>query len=219
MNKPVIFVLAAGAAAFAYFMQGGEKELEYRETYSSINDTRHYYFDQGVMREVSQSVPEPYVESLLEEMGIESSLQGYQRELGSRTVTWNGYNNGGRLIAHIDSCDEKSGNCISRITIVPSSRERMISLAEGSSRRKFIEKNDFGDEWPLIVDYGVVSCQAPGAVYFSTEDNRRFPVNGLAISGDTSGNDIREIWRDHPSPHTPKYPIGPVLNTGLGICD
>jgi hypothetical protein len=219
MNKTVIFALAAGAAAFAYFMQGSEKQLEYREAYSSINDTKHYYFDQGVMREVSQSEPEPYVESLLEEMGLDSSLRGYQRELGSRTVTWHGYNNGGRLIAHISSCEGKNGDCISRITLIPSPRDRMISLAEGSSRRKFLEKDDFGDDWPLTVDYGVVSCQSPSAVYFSISDNRRFPVNGLAISADTSGNDIREIWRDHPASHIPKYPIGPILNVGLGICN
>lgn len=219
MNKPVIFALAAGAAAFAYFMQGGEKELEYRETYSSINDTRHYYFDQGVMREVSNSSPEPYVESLLDEMGLDSSLQGYRREFGSRTVTWHGYGDGGRLVAYIDDCDDDDGTCISRITLVPSPRARLISLAEGSSSREFIEKKDFGDDWPLTVDYGVVSCQAQGAVYFSTGDNRKFPVNGLARSGNTSGNDIHEIWKDHPSPNMPKYSIDPIINSGLGVCD
>jgi hypothetical protein len=227
MKKGLFWLIVAFTACGYYYWVGiGEPELKYRESYSSLNHTQHYHFDQGVMRKISdRSLPaDKDIQSLLSEMGlpslqeggVEILLNGYDKDVGSTSVTWNGYQ-GGRLIAYIEECGNE--NCVSRITLVPDPRERLRHSASQSSRRIFVEAETYGEKWPLTVDYGVISCQRPGAIFFSTADQGKFPLNSLAKSSPTGTKDLSEIWRDHPSPYTQKYQIGDLINQGLEICD
>lgn len=218
-----------GLAGYYYWSNSGEPYLEYREVYSRLNHTKHYYFDQGVMREISdnsiaadgdiQKILEEIGLSSLQDGGVEILLSGYDKQMKKRSVTWNGYQ-GGRLIAYIEGCG--SAKCISQITLVPSTRDRMKFNANQSSSSIFVAEESYGENWPFTVDYGVIRCQR-GAVYFSTPDDGRFPLNGLArsyLSGTPSGTkDLHDIWKDYPSPYTPKYPIGDLISQGLEICD
>ncbi|MGQ0846525.1 MAG: DUF2511 domain-containing protein [Sporichthyaceae bacterium] len=79
----------------------------------------------------------------------------------------------------------------------------------------FVSRATMGDQWPLTVDSGVLSCFA-GGVYFTT-GGTRYTVNGIADSrGD--GADIAPIWSKSNNPG-PRKNIGPLIDTGLGLCN
>lgn len=226
MNKGLFWGLVVlGVAGYYYWSNSGEPDLEYREVYSRPNHTNHYYFDQGVMREISDNsiAADSDVQGVLQEIGLPNLREGgveifgsgYDKQVSEHSVVWNGYQ-GGRLIAYTEECG--TANCISKLTLVPSTRDRMKFNADQSSSSIFVAAESYGENWPFTVDYGVIRCQR-GALYFSTPDDGRFPLNGLARSSAGGTKDLHDIWKDHPSPYTQKYPIGDLINQGLEVCD
>ena len=79
-----------------------------------------------------------------------------------------------------------------------------------------ISKNDLGEDWPLTVDAGTLSCEN-GAVTFES-GGTQYAVNGMAGSRDI-GVDIEPIWADDPSGDAPKVSIGPLIQRGLVLCE
>ena len=81
-----------------------------------------------------------------------------------------------------------------------------------------VSRADFGEEWPLTVDSGVLSCEGAGSVYFTADDGRRYAVNGTAMTaGDAQRIDA--IWADDPTGLSPKKNIGPLIDDGLKLCE
>lgn len=72
----------------------------------------------------------------------------------------------------------------------PSARAAVIAPKRP---RGYVERSDLGDEWPLTVEAGELSCEAPGAVFF-TVGGVRYSVNGLAEAKRFAAKDIRPIW-------------------------
>jgi hypothetical protein len=85
--------------------------------------------------------------------------------------------------------------------------------AEAGTRH--ITRADYGDEWPLTVESGTLSCQPGGAIVFTAEDGTAYGVNGLAADF----AEIDSIWADNPSGVTPKLNIGPLIEDGQELCD
>ncbi len=75
---------------------------------------------------------------------------------------------------------------------------------------------DFGDEWPLKVPYGVVTCE-DGAVIFRAPDGTRYAVNGTAQTR-TTLPDFDSIWKANSDVKGLKMDIGPVIDRGLELC-
>lgn len=80
-----------------------------------------------------------------------------------------------------------------------------------------VTRADFGRDWPLTVDSGVLSCEGAGAVYF-TSGGTRYALNGLA-QGQGDAPEVDPIWADNPSGFAPKKNIGPLIDRGLQLCD
>lgn len=102
--------------------------------------------------------------------------------------------------------------CTSDSTLVDGGSKDSLSSNEASMSR-----TDLGDDWPLTVDKGVVSCEGAGEVYF-TAHGTRFAVNGLALGADTAP-DIDAIWAKDPDIKGLKIDIGPIIDRGLALCD
>jgi hypothetical protein len=87
--------------------------------------------------------------------------------------------------------------------------------AEGKSES--VSRADFGEDWPLTVDSGVLSCEDGGYVYF-TADGTRYAVNGFAMTkGDAPR--INTIWANDPTGLSPRKNIGPLIDRGLALCE
>lgn len=80
-----------------------------------------------------------------------------------------------------------------------------------------VTRDDYGDDWPLTVDEGILSCERGSAVVFTT-DGRRYAVNGTAMTLNL-GADLDPIWAPDPAGVTPKMNIGPLIGDGLELCD
>jgi hypothetical protein len=77
-----------------------------------------------------------------------------------------------------------------------------------------LSRSDLGNDWPLTVDEGVVSCEGGGEVYF-TADGTTYAVNGLA-QGNSDLLDIDAIWAD--ASGGLKKNMGPIIDAGLELC-
>ncbi len=92
---------------------------------------------------------------------------------------------------------------------------------EVASNEQVVTRSDFGDEWPLTVDSGVLRCEEGSAVVFKDDaDGTVYAVNGMAQTWDL-GVDIEEIWADDPDIPEPEFRIniGPLLDAGLDLCE
>ena len=76
---------------------------------------------------------------------------------------------------------------------------------------------DYGKAWPLTVDEGIVSCEGAGEVYFEAEGTT-YAVNGLALGRDNAP-EIDRIWAPDPQIKGLKIDIGPIIDTGLELCN
>lgn len=90
----------------------------------------------------------------------------------------------------------------------------LIACGGASETGMAVSAADFGENWPLTVEEGILRCEPPGAVVFST-GGKDYAVNGMAA---TQGyDDIDPIWAD--GEVTPKENIGPLINAGLALCE
>ena len=84
-----------------------------------------------------------------------------------------------------------------------------------------ISASEYGKKWPLTVDSGVVRCEGSGAageVIFTAPDGTEYAVNGTAQANYPP---IDPIWRYDPElkKYEIKVSMGPVLDTGLALCE
>lgn len=79
-----------------------------------------------------------------------------------------------------------------------------------------VSREDFGDDWPLTVDEGVLACVPAFAVVF-TAGGETYAVNGQAATQGYA--DIDPIWADDPDGLAPKKNIGPLIDRGLELCE
>lgn len=102
----------------------------------------------------------------------------------------------------------------------PSTTTTSASLGPNAQR---IAAADLGDDWPLTITSGVLSCPAGKAVVFGGDDTA-YALNGTArgMAADRGWTDIYEsdIWASDPA-----YPgldlkkdIGPLIDHGLDLC-
>ncbi len=80
-----------------------------------------------------------------------------------------------------------------------------------------VSSADFGNDWPLTVDSGVLACEGGAAVTFTAPDGTTYAVNGTARTV-TDYPDIDPIWADTAGP-LPKKNIGPLIDLGLALCE
>jgi Protein of unknown function (DUF2511) len=93
--------------------------------------------------------------------------------------------------------------------------ERDPDLSNGEA---VVKRAHFGEDWPLTVNGGWLSCQAGGAVVFSARATS-YAVNPLARGLPWVYNDISEILADDPENPGQKKDIYPLLRKGLQLCE
>ena len=87
-----------------------------------------------------------------------------------------------------------------------------------------VTRTDLGEQWPLRVDYGVITCQnkiltdrvLPIAL-FTAPDGTVYALNGTAKSHTTAA-DIEPIWLPNPEVSGLKIDIGPLIDRALALC-
>lgn len=83
----------------------------------------------------------------------------------------------------------------------------------------YVSRAMLGDDWPLMVDEGVLACAGSGgvgAVTFSS-GGTVYAVNGFAKQRN-AGTDIAPIWADDPAIAGIKKNLSPLLERGLALC-
>jgi hypothetical protein len=73
---------------------------------------------------------------------------------------------------------------------------------------------EYGDEWPLTVDSGVLQCQGNAASIRTPRGV--YALNGFALQEGLPRLD--PIWRDDPSVPGVKVSIGDLLDMALALC-
>lgn len=87
-----------------------------------------------------------------------------------------------------------------------------------------VTRDDFGDIWPLVVDYAVLSCeplQAGGMelqiATLQSPDKTVYALNGTAKQH-TDAADLAPIWANDPSAAGLKISVGPLIERALSLC-
>ncbi len=138
------------------------------------------------------------------------------RLAGKKLFVWDNYKKG-KLVVDLRECrydvgDKQTYTCINRLYVEPSSKEMMINQAMNSDSRIFVSKEEYGDQWPFTVDFGIISCRRGNVIVFRTEGNHVYALNGKAI-GKNKFKDIRQIWRDK------KISLHKLILEGLHLCE
>lgn len=72
-----------------------------------------------------------------------------------------------------------------------------------------------GDQWPLLVESGMVGCDAGGRPYFDAPDGKRYGLTGAATQ---VWEEIDPIWADSPA-HSGKASLSPLTTIAQGLCE
>lgn len=91
----------------------------------------------------------------------------------------------------------------------------------GAASGQVVSQAEFGDDWPLTVESGVVSCVPPGAVVF-TAGGITYSLNGLAVSMSQNRGwfSVDQIWSTSEDPYGgPKKSLGGLIDMGRSLCD
>jgi hypothetical protein len=108
-------------------------------------------------------------------------------------------------------------------TTAPPRTTTTLSLQERSERSNdgtlSVSKADFGDDWPLTVEGGLLSCRGGSAIVFGSGGDA-YAVNGTARgrAADNGWLDIDAIWAPNPEIPGTKKDIGPLIDLGLSLC-
>jgi len=84
-----------------------------------------------------------------------------------------------------------------------------------------VSQAEFGKDWPLTVDRGVLSCDGSGVI-FTTPDGDEYGVNGTAKG--LGHPAIDPIWKEDHSYDLPgdgpplRVDISPLIDRGLELC-
>jgi hypothetical protein len=171
---------------------------------------------------------------IIKQPTIEPALFSSYKTAGKYLFVWDDYN-GNELTIKLrenNYNDRKSQKyiCIKEILISPDRRQMLINQAENSKNKEYISKDEYGTDWPFLVDEGILECRSWKKVVFTTFNGKTYAVNGSAM-GTKEYIDIHEIWKKDYESENAKYflkinrpdmvgyiNIGPIINRGLELC-
>jgi hypothetical protein len=96
----------------------------------------------------------------------------------------------------------------------------LISCSEECVNCKEISKNQFGNNWPLTIEKGYLSCNNGRCVTLRYE-GKIYGLNGVAktfYKNDPDYADINEIWANDTNMYGLKMSIAPLIEEGLKMC-
>lgn len=142
--------------------------------------------------------------------------------VGRDSLVWKNYNNGS-LVVEMKLCPTANRTgaeyiCVKKVRITPSARTMMENQARNSATRLFVSQEMYGVAWPFTVDFGILACRHGGEVVFRTVDHDVYALNGLAKSNKAL-KDLRGIWKNDPTIPGLKISVGPLITSGLNLCD
>jgi len=80
----------------------------------------------------------------------------------------------------------------------------------------FLSAAQYGEAWPLTVDWGIVRCEGESTLVFRAPDGRDYEL-GL-IETAAGYPPITPIWRETGNPNSPRVGLGPVIEAGQKLC-
>lgn len=87
----------------------------------------------------------------------------------------------------------------------------------GSVPSTKVTADQYGEKWPLNVGSGVLTCESPKRVVFTTDDGKKYGLNGSA-SGDYPS--ILDITKDAENLGVVfKMPVDFLIDEGLKLCE
>jgi hypothetical protein len=120
--------------------------------------------------------------------------------------------------------EPQDGSCADYVASTSTEAPRAYVPDALRDERGLLVSTDFGDNWPLTVQFAVVSCKnivAGGrflqVVTLDAPDGTTYAVNGTAKSHTTFPS-IQPIWADDPNVDGLKIDISPVIDAGLALC-
>lgn len=88
-----------------------------------------------------------------------------------------------------------------------------------------ISKADLKEDWPLVIDGGVLNCEnLPGNAKLQlvtfTVDGKTYALNGLASSHakNRGWSEIRPIWKENTAIPGTKVGIESLIGRGISLC-
>jgi hypothetical protein len=168
------------------------------------------------------SVDPQLLNELLMRLNLPTVVASDMRRSGTDLLVFESYPKGS-LSVSLRLCDFNKGSdayhCISRFLIAPDRQTMMQNAGVNNPRLKYISRAQYGSDWPFTVDHGLLVCAGHQEIYFTTEDNKMYALNGLAKSSKYA-DDLRSIWLD--DPNRPglnlKISVGGMIQEGLKLC-
>lgn len=112
--------------------------------------------------------------------------------------------------------EPQDGTCEKEGAVPPAQPTSVAVPTDMQDDPGLLVSTDFGQDWPLTVPYGVVTCE-DDAVIFAAPDGARYAVNGTALTF-TDLPKINPIWKPDPDVKGLKIDISPVIDRGLTLC-
>jgi hypothetical protein len=91
-----------------------------------------------------------------------------------------------------------------------------------AQNERLVKSADYGTDWPWIVSEGVLRCEFPYVVTFTTSEGTTYAVNGPARERATARgwlNELDSIRADDPLRPRAKIGLHPLTDAGQAICD
>ena len=77
-----------------------------------------------------------------------------------------------------------------------------------------VDRSQFGEEWPLIVPSGLLSCDNNGAIYIRTDNGKTYSLNAQAAAAYPA---VDPIWAADASGGARKS-LDPLVAAGEDLC-
>jgi len=190
------------------FMNSCTNEKEYDYTYRKTSNqygVSFYYFESNTsppfeIDEDRNIMEYKYINKTLSVIGkknIDSSMD-YEKH-GKAFHSWKNYEGDkdlrisyGKCIQERSLFDDIEYYCIRKIQITPDRIDRMRYQGKNNDRMIFVERKEYGERWPFVMDEGLIRCNRGDKVILITKNHEHYGLNGLAIS-DERYKDSREI--------------------------
>lgn len=78
----------------------------------------------------------------------------------------------------------------------------------------YVSRATLGDEWPLTIEQGILSCIMPGRAIILIADGGTYAVNAPA----REGTNRLPSWRDVLDIREGKKSLSPLIDEGLALC-
>lgn len=133
-------------------------------------------------------------------------------------------NASGRITTTTETPETSTSTTLTTTTTTTTASTTLRSIpCEVGQMTCAVSRDQFGEDWPLTVEGGVLSCQ-PGttgsnsAVFIIAGET--YSVNGTAQARaeDYEARPLEEIWADNPAIAGAKRNIGPLIDLGLTLC-